>query len=152
QDEYIDEFKKVVELLPEDGLIIANADDENVMKVVEGAKCGVATYSESGTDADYYFSNNHEVKIFEKKDPTMILSTTTDLIGKYNPLNFMIVAALFNELLRTGHSDIGFDLIDDSDGMKQTKRLNELMSAVFKNFHGVKKRLEILYQSENLIV
>ena len=51
-------FKKFAGLLPEDGLLIINADIEDHKEITEGLKCRVVTVSSTpGTDADYTASD-----------------------------------------------------------------------------------------------
>ncbi|MEI9950418.1 MAG: Mur ligase family protein [Pseudomonadota bacterium] len=50
-DSYLDAFRKFVALVPEDGLIVANAADQEVVKVVDGhARAQVAWFALEGED------------------------------------------------------------------------------------------------------
>ncbi|MCA9392120.1 hypothetical protein KC614_02865 [candidate division WWE3 bacterium] len=51
--EYIENYVELVKDLPQDGLLVANYDGENVMEVVKHASCRVVTYSLINPHADY---------------------------------------------------------------------------------------------------
>lgn len=93
-------YKKYVKRLPRDGVLIANADDKNVMKVVRIAKCRILTY---GTKiADFAASDiklergypkfNLKSKILNSK------SFELKIPGLHNVYNALAVIALAQEL------------------------------------------------------
>jgi len=45
KDEIIDSFKKLIAIVPDDGLIVANYDDDVVREIVKAARCKVIGYS-----------------------------------------------------------------------------------------------------------
>ncbi len=51
-DEIIETFKGFVKLIPEDGYLVVNNDDENAMQVVDSAKYNIRTFGES--EGSYY--------------------------------------------------------------------------------------------------
>ncbi len=52
--DYVSAFAELVAKLPEDGIVVANEDDENARKVAEGASCEVVYFSEKSTDLDKF--------------------------------------------------------------------------------------------------
>ena len=76
EESYINNFKELVESVPQDGLIIASKNGKNVEKVVENAKAKVIFYE--------YDEKNFE---FEEK-----------LVGKHNRENIVAAATLARNL------------------------------------------------------
>ncbi len=117
-------FKKFVSLLPENGLIIAHLDDENVREVVSKANCRVQGY---GFDPSYEWSirdmksdnGMSRFSIFHHNRPWDEMSLT--LSGRHNCLNSLAVTALMH--------NIGIDKEDIKNGLR--------------NFGGVKRRQEV---------
>jgi len=56
-DDIIDCFSKFVKKTPASGAVIANFDDEEVIKAVSDAPCKVVSYSLNNKDCDYYVQN-----------------------------------------------------------------------------------------------
>ncbi len=90
-------FRKFVELIPEDGLLVVAADSPHAVEVARAAKCRVETY-EVGGAADWFgkpmaqrpggrtiFEVNHRGKLFGTFD--------TGLPGGYNLANALAVIA-----------------------------------------------------------
>ncbi len=51
---YIESYKQFVSLVPDDGYVIACADDPNMHKVLEGQKCNIISYSVTNPTCNYY--------------------------------------------------------------------------------------------------
>jgi len=117
-------FRKFVSLIPEDGVLIANFDDPNVVEIANTAKCKVLSY---GLDKHYNWSlqNTHtadgktEFKII--KDGTPFGSISVAMTGIHNCLNTLAVCAVM-----------------DSVGASQ-----ESMNKGLDSFKGVKRRQEV---------
>lgn len=94
-------FKKFVALLPDDGLLIANLDDANVVEIAAEAPCAVQGY---GLDPSFKWSlNNINVKKgishFEvMKDGEPWSAMTVGLPGRHNCLNSLAVCAVMHHL------------------------------------------------------
>ncbi|MBN1916134.1 hypothetical protein JW796_04055 [Candidatus Dojkabacteria bacterium] len=73
---YVDNFKKLVESVPQDGLIVASKEGENIEEVVENAKAKVIFYEYNEKDFSY----------------------KTKLIGKHNKINITGAATLARNL------------------------------------------------------
>lgn len=132
-------FKKLIKLVPEDGVIVYNCDNENLREIVESIKPKARTISygkspsadfvllESKTTFEgYNFKNSVIVNTPSKKT----LKFNLTIPGEYNALNAVSILALL----------YGLGLL--KDGWKDT----------FRNFSGVKRRQEIVWADENLII
>lgn len=123
-DEIKASFVKFVGLLPSDGLLIANFDDENVREIVTEAACQVQSYGLSN-EYDWsldgvsihngltHFTVNHQGKFFAEM--------AVALPGKHNCLNGLAVAAIMN------HLEVDKEVINQG----------------LSSFGGVKRRQEI---------
>ena len=117
-------FRKFVSLIQEDGVLIANFDDPNVVEIANTAKCKVLSY---GLDKHYNWSlqNTHtadgktEFEII--KDGTPFGSISVAMTGIHNCLNTLAVCAVM-----------------DSVGASQ-----ESMNKGLDSFKGVKRRQEV---------
>ncbi|MCB0342577.1 MAG: UDP-N-acetylmuramate:L-alanyl-gamma-D-glutamyl-meso-diaminopimelate ligase [Pseudobdellovibrionaceae bacterium] len=125
-------FRQLVELVPPTGLIVANADDKNVMDVVTSAKCRVVTYGINGGDyqaadrAVMVGRNQFAVKTKEGRVADLAIKQ----FGPHNTLNALSVFALTREL--------GWPLGEVLQGL-----------ATFK---GVKRRQEIIGEPNGITV
>lgn len=169
QEKYVEEFKKAVQLVPEDGLIIAHYGDANIDKALEGAKCKVIRYGMkvgtrsqvSGNSNPELVTSNHKPgtsnlepkwtvekvdegysRVYDAED-NPVLEFKTSLLGDYNQENILaVVTLLLNlpshilpvRLIREGTNSLG------------------VLSEIISEFKGPKKRLEKLFESENLVV
>jgi UDP-N-acetylmuramate: L-alanyl-gamma-D-glutamyl-meso-diaminopimelate ligase len=89
-------FARVINIVPRNGLIIANKDDERVMALVEKAWCPVTTFSTSKPDADWYGDDLHVddgMSIFTMHTPSGTVRCATTLHGRHNMANTLAVAA-----------------------------------------------------------
>jgi len=53
EDAYIENYRKIIQQLPPDGILVANLDGKNVQNLLHDAPCRVITYSYDRTDADF---------------------------------------------------------------------------------------------------
>lgn len=151
QERYIEEFAKAVELIPEDGLIVAHLGDENIDKALKNAKARVIRY---GLKPNSKLLKGHEEFWSVDKRPdgisgiydskgNLIFEFETKLLGEYNLEN--ILASVIT-VLNLPAKKLLLNLFQSG-----TESLN-ILKDVIKDFEGPKKRLEKLYISENLIV
>lgn len=117
-------FRKFVALLPEDGLLIANLDDENVAEIAEHAPCKVEGYGFKSTNT-WVIHNisiqggyTHFTVLREGRTWAPI---TVKLAGKHNCMNSLAVCAVMHHL-----------------GVP-----SEIINNGLKVFSGVKRRQEI---------
>lgn len=139
EEEYINEFKKFVEVVPSDGLIIAKLHDKNIDEALENFSASLLRYC--------YIQNESEIKeaancFYIKKTESgysilnsskeVLVSGTTNLLGNYNLENILAAFLVYSQIL---------NLEDFS-----------LFAQIVAKFKGPKKRLEHLLKSENIIV
>ena len=117
-------FKKFVQLLPSDGLLIANLDDPNVAEVVSEAPCPVEGY---GLKSSYPWSLD-KVNFIDGKSMFSVYrhgekwsEMSVAMPGQHNCLNSLAVCAVMNHL--------GVDAADINRGLS--------------SFGGVKRRQEV---------
>lgn len=85
-----DTFKQFVGLIPKDGYIIANADDEDVLDVINGCNCNILTY---GINNGEYRGKNLEFNATGcgnydlYKDDKFLFSVELNVPGEHNVLN-----------------------------------------------------------------
>ncbi len=117
-------FKKFIALFPEDGLLIANLDDENVREVIQNAKCPIQGYGCSPKHAwsfkDIQTSEGMTTfDIFHNNELYLQMSLT--LSGTHNCMNGLAVTALLHNL-----------------GIEKSR-----IQKALANFGGVKRRQEV---------
>jgi UDP-N-acetylmuramate--alanine ligase len=81
-DDYRNAFREFISKLPENGFIIANADDENVIDVIKDCKCNKILFSAKDRKCDWYLNKN-EIWKAGKKAGEFNLSVP----GEFNKLN-----------------------------------------------------------------
>ena len=123
----ISSFEKLMEILPPDGLLVANADDENVRKVTKLARCRVVTYSVEMV-SDYRPDNVKATSAGTSFGLTGVGRFTMPMWGDHNLSNATGVLAL---LIESGQ-----------DPDKLAKGMAD--------FKGVKRRQEIVYESRGV--
>ena len=119
-------FKKFVELLPKDGLLVINNKIEDIDYLVKDSNIKVLTYGDDDK-ADYYYKNvsydeQHYQSFDVYKKDKFIGRMRQRLIGKHNALNFLAAMVI---LLSMG---LTFEEIKNS----------------LKDFKGAKRRLEVI--------
>ncbi len=140
EEQYIENFKKLMISIPKNGIIVANKIGENVAEVLKEARCKIVTYELNKLDnrlpkADW-FNIPHkenpdigEIVMFNRHTREEF-QLETQLIGSHNKENIIGCAALAREL------DI---------------EIESVIKAV-EDYKGIKRRLEIRYEEENLKV
>lgn len=118
-------FKKFIELLPEDGLLVINNRIENTEELVKDAKIRVITYGDSDS-ANYYYDNvSYDEKHYQSfdvyRDKKFVGRMRQRLIGKHNALNFLAGLAVL--------TDFGISFEDVKKSLE--------------DFKGARRRLEV---------
>lgn len=143
QQMYLEEFKKLVDLVPAEGVIVANANDENIDKVLVGAKAKVIRYSSNDKDTSWkVVKGKTSSKIYDPRG-NFVMEFKTNLLGDYNLENILASVVV---VLNISSEAIPLDVIREGTGS-----LKVIAKAV-TDFRGAKKRLEKLYEDENLTV
>ena len=125
-------FKRLVELIPADGTLVAHADDENIKKLLPFAKCKVVTYGLSSgdyqvADRDVQVGRNQFVVC---KNGKREMDIAIKFFGPHNTLNALACYALADSL--------GWKKRDIAQGLA--------------NFKGVRRRQQILGQPGGVTV
>lgn len=98
-DEIISSFRSFAELVPEDGVVVANADDANVMECLEGIERNVTTYGMENGDVH---AANVEISrgcySFDIIHSGGLIPVSLQQPGKHNVYNALAAAASALEL------------------------------------------------------
>lgn len=152
QERYIEEFNRLVKLVPTDGVIVASSDDDNIKKALIGAKAKVIFYtfvdnleSQNNLEEGTWSVLKHEDSVYRifNGEKEAVLEFETGLIGEYNLENILASVAL---ILNLPSSIIPVDTI------REGTRNIEIIKNSIETFRGPKKRLEILFKSDNLVI
>jgi len=138
--DYIDNFKKLVKAIPENGIVVYAKNGENNSEVIKSARCKTISYElnkidENITNSDW--SNlahkenkfKNELRIFNKST-NQEFSVFTELIGDHNRENILGCIALASEL--------GID--------------EKYIIEAVREFKGIARRLEVKLREENLLI
>ncbi len=94
-------FRKFVALLPKDGLLVANLDDQNVAEVVADAPCAVQGYG-LNPEHDWALEDlqtvNGATRFSVLKNGISWAAMTVNLSGRHNCLNSLAVCAVLHHL------------------------------------------------------
>ncbi len=126
-------FRTLIKLVPEDGTLIACADDANVMELFKESKCKNSfTYGLKGGDfKTTILKETTEGIEFQVSFKDQLLGIYfVNMSGEYNILNATSVVALSTHL--------GFD--------------SEKIKEALRSFEGVKRRQEILGEPKGILV
>jgi UDP-N-acetylmuramate: L-alanyl-gamma-D-glutamyl-meso-diaminopimelate ligase len=129
----ISSFRKLMDLLPPEGLLIANGDDPVVTGEMKGAKCPVITYSLQGGGlwgaADIAVRDDFtHLKILKAGKPYLTL--LTPLYGRHNLSNLLSAVAVADHVGIPG----------------------PLLAAAVKDFKGVKRRQDVVGEGRGVLV
>ena len=118
-------FKKFIELLPDDGLLVINNEIENIDELIKDTKSQVIIYGENES-ADYHFKNvSYDNKNYQSYDVykgnILVGRMRQKLIGRHNALNFLAAFAVLDNM------GIDFETIKKS----------------LMDFKGARRRLEL---------
>lgn len=132
-DHVISSFRKLIELMPSNGLLIANSDDPVVVSESKRAKCRVMTYGMNEM-ADWRATNINNQKeltefrvIYENHE---YASFSSNLYGDHNISNLLSIIVLSNYL--------GIDI--------------PVLSKAILSFKGVKRRQEIKGEPGGILI
>ena len=126
-------FKKLIKLIPPEGILIANMDDPMVAMEIESARCPVATYSLSDNGlwkaVDISSENKFtRFRVLKGRDHHMTLLTS--MYGRHNIANLMS-AVILADFLKIPSAAV-------SEGLK--------------NFSGIKRRQEKVGEKRGVLV
>jgi len=126
-------FRRLIDLIPPEGVLIANSDDPRITGELDSAKCPVWTYGLSGRamwgveDISFVEGSTH---LRLAREGRKFLSVRTPLYGRHNISNLLSTVALASFL------DIPSKALSDA----------------FLSFKSVKRRQEILGEERGVLV
>ncbi len=132
-EEIKDSFRRLIEMIPADGLLCANIDDPAVAEEIKKARCPSITYAierQADLSIGDIAVNNDRTRLTIIKEGKEYLSVTTDLYGYHNISN--ILAAI----------SIAYHV----------KIKPEIIAKAITTFEGVKRRLESIGSYKDILV
>jgi len=123
-------FKKLVDLLPQDGLMVTNHQSLSAQKISQFSKAPLVTYN--SPQADYFID---KIKIKDNlttlviNTPNGLIKIDTQLIGQFNFENILAAVTL-------------------CDSLKIKKSV--IQKAIF-SYKGIKRRLELVANYKNIL-
>ncbi len=132
-DHVVENFRKFIDLIPSDGLLIANGDDPIVSEETRRAKCPVVTYG--FTQAANWRTTGFDIQgdytdLRVSHNGKETTSIQTPLYGRHNISNLLSVVAMSDFL------GIEIDVLSDA----------------IKSFKGVKRRQEVKGEKGGILV
>lgn len=139
EESYTKNFEKLIRRVPEDGLIVANANDQKVVDIVSRASCRVVYYSyhqeQAKTNPEWSLVTESKplpciIRLEQDHKPLEIIPYEKQIIGNFNEENLLAAAVLAYEL-----------------GIKK-----ERIQDAIASYQGLKRRLEIVHREENSLI
>jgi len=132
-EEITNSFTRFIEIVPKEGTVCINSDDPLVGDVIKGAQCSTLSFA-IRSDADLTVGDvtpqNGKTKFTIFKKNMEFARVTTDLFGNYNISNILAATAI--------SSVIGIP--------------HETIVGAIDTFQGVKRRLEVLGEYNDIMV
>jgi len=126
-------FRRLIDLIPADGLLIANSDDPRVVPELRRARCPVRTYGLTGSPewkAISIMTRDTMTRVNIEKQGKPFLDLETHLYGRHNLANLLSTVALA-DFLKVSHKDL---------------------ARAVSSFRSVKRRQEILGERRGVLV
>jgi UDP-N-acetylmuramate: L-alanyl-gamma-D-glutamyl-meso-diaminopimelate ligase len=130
EEENFNAFKKLIERLPQDGVLLINSSGYKTLELSQYSKAKVITYGTK--NSDYFiknFSVNENLTNLEVHTPKGDITVETQLLGQFNFENVLAAVAL-------------------SDYLKLD--INSFKKSI-KSFLGIKRRIELLSNSKDIL-
>ena len=132
-EEITNSFLKFIKIVPKEGTVCINSDDQLVGDVIKEAQCPIVSFA-IRSDADLTVGDvtpqNGKTRLTILKKNMEFARVTTDLFGSYNISNILAATAI--------SSAIGIS--------------PDAISEAIETFQGVKRRLEVLGEYNNVMV
>jgi len=132
-EEITNSFTRFIKIVPKEGIVCVNSDDPLAADITKEAQCPIVSFA-TRSDADLTVgdvtSQNGKTKFTIFKKNTEFARVTTDLFGNYNISNILAATTL--------SSVIGIP--------------PETIVEAIETFQGVKRRLEVLGEYNNIMV
>lgn len=131
-DDIRNSFKKFIELLPDNGLLVINDKIDDIPYLTSCTKAKVMTYGDDDS-ANYYYKNvSYDKDYYQSfdvyKGKEFVGRMRQKLIGRHNALNFLAAYAVLE------NQGISFDVVRKS----------------LENFKGARRRLEVKGQKDGV--
>jgi len=123
-------FKKLVQQLPTNGILVLNSQNKTSLKLAEYSPCQVITYNSQ--DSDYFIekiNRQNEITNLLVHTPNGLMKITTNLIGQFNFENILAAISLCDSLGLSRYS----------------------ISKSINSYKGVKRRLELIDKRNNIL-
>jgi len=133
EESYIKPYRKLMQLLPQSGLLVAGINNPNVKEIIKESKAKVITYGMDNS-ALYYGANikygmNTSFVLYKEKQE--IVKLTTSLLGTHNIENIIGVSAFLLE-----------------KNMITVEKLKETVAS----FSGLKRRLDLKTKKSSVLI
>jgi UDP-N-acetylmuramate: L-alanyl-gamma-D-glutamyl-meso-diaminopimelate ligase len=132
-DHVLQSFRKLINLIPPEGILIANTDDPRVTAQLVHAKCPVWTYGLSGTPrwhVEDICPRESGTRLTVQREGRHFLTLETALYGRHNISNLLSAVAMAHFLGTAPRA----------------------ISDAVQDFRGVKRRQEILGEARGILV
>jgi len=126
-------FRRLVEIIPAEGLLCANIDDPSLYDEIKKARCPSLTYAikrEADLTIGDITSEDDRTRFTIIKGKKEYLSVTTDLYGDHSISNILAAISIAYHLNIKG----------------------EIIAKAIKSFKGVKRRLELIGNYKDILV
>jgi len=145
-EDYKDAFREFIAKLPEDGFLIANIDDENVIDVISKFKGNLITFASQNKNADFVLDGN-----FVEKDGENIGEIILQIPGEFNKMNALCglivgeINSIDNLPILNKFRDFNgtwrrFEILGDFDGMKVISDYAHHPTAITKTIAATKNK------------
>ena len=132
-EEVKDSFRRLIEMIPADGLLCANIDDPAVAEEIKKARCPCLTYAirkEADLSIGDITVNDDTTRLSIVKEKKEYLSVATDLYGDHSISNILAAISIANYL----------------------KIKPEIITRALVTSKGVKRRLELIGNYKDILV
>ncbi|MBE8162491.1 MAG: UDP-N-acetylmuramate:L-alanyl-gamma-D-glutamyl-meso-diaminopimelate ligase [Bdellovibrionaceae bacterium] len=146
-DQVLSAFKKLVELIPKEGLLIVNSDDKNIKTLLDSAKINSKIigfgfnkmdiqppFSNHYVVTEYSYTNTFQNILVKDSSTNKEVNLQSTLFGKHNILNNLAVWVLFSEWIKYSTQQLS----------------NEKVLTALQSFKGVKRRQDLFFQSRGI--
>ena len=132
-DHVIESFRKLIDLMPPEGLLIANGDDPIITAEINRAKCPVSTYGLSGNS----LWKAIDITVQEDFTRFKVLKAGKDYITLYTPLyGRHNISNLLSTIVLADFLGISFPIL----------------SKTVKSFGGIRRRQEVIGEKRGILV
>lgn len=133
EKDYLQPYKKLITLLPKDGLLVVSEEGKNINKIIKDAKCKIISYG-FGKKSRWHAENviYGEKTFFDLfKNKNKIINLETSLLGKHNVENIIGASAFLLE--------------------KKLITPRELQKSI-GNFKGISGRLDLKTKKSSVLI